>query len=451
MYVPNQGDDLAVLLHRIGVKSVEELFRDIPAPLRLQADLDIPGPFAEWEVLRILREMAARNTSVDRITSFLGGGCYDHHVPASIAHLLRRSEFSTAYTPYQPEVSQGTLQAIFEFQTYMARLTGMDVSNASLYDGATALAEAVLMGQRVRPGRKGVLLSGAVHPEYRDVVRTVTRPLGLELLEPPPTPQWETDWPALQEQVGPQTSCVVVQNPNFFGTLEDLDHLRATACRSRDAGALFIVVVAAPISLGLLVPPGEYGADVVAGEGQSLGIPMAFGGPHLGFLTARTSLLRQMPGRMVGQTQDVRGNRGFVLTLATREQHIRRERATSNICTNQSLCALAATIYLSQLGRCGLERVAGLNLQRTREAMEAVAGLEEFQVRQRRVFNEFVVKTPLSPGTLNEALLQRGILGGLDLGRFDPRWEGEWLLCCTEKRSPEEIRELVRALTEVVS
>jgi glycine dehydrogenase subunit 1 len=294
-----------------------------------------------------------------------------------------------------------------------------------------------------------VVLSAGVHPEYREVTRTITRPLDLKLVEPAISAALETDWAAMTEQVDERTSCVVVQNPNFLGTIEDLHALREMARTTHEVGALLIVAVVEPLSLGVLEPPGEYGADIVVAEGQSLGIPPAFGGPHLGMFATRTELLRQMPGRLVGQTQDARGNRGFVLTLATREQHIRRERATSNICTNQSLCALAATIYLSLLGRRGLEAVAGLNLQRTHEALEALKGLPGFGVVQDRVFNEFAVRPPLPPGEMNRRLLEKGILGGLDLGRFHSDWDGLWLLCCTEKRSTQDIQRLVDALMEV--
>ncbi len=446
MYTPSRGEALEKMLRRIGVGSVDELFADIPDTLRLKGDLDLPGPLPEWELIRSLRELAERNSPVGRMVSFLGGGCYDHHIPAAVRHLLGRSEFATAYTPYQPEVSQGTLQAIFEFQTYMARLTGMDAANASMYDGASALAEAVLMAQRLRPDRRRVLLSGTVHPEYRQVVRTLTRPLDLEIVEPPPTETLEADWERLFHKLNEDTSCVVIQNPNFFGTIENLSALRETARRVQEARALFIVSVVEPISLGVLLPPGECGADIVVAEGQSLGIPPSFGGPHLGIFATRKELVRQMPGRLVGQTQDRRGNRGFVLTLATREQHIRRERATSNICTNQSLCALASTIYLALVGRLGLEAISALNIQRAHEAMDAIQAIPGFQVVQNRTFNEFVVRPPVAPERLNERLLREGILGGLDLSRLDPEWDGLWLFCCTERTSREDLGRLTGTL-----
>jgi glycine dehydrogenase subunit 1 len=438
------------MLEAIGVSSVEDLFKDIPESVRLKGPLNLPGPFPEWELVRRMEDLAGRNRPATRLLSFLGAGCYNHHVPAALLHLIQRSEFYTAYTPYQPEVSQGTLQAIFEFQTYVARLTGMEVANASLYDGASSLAEAVLMAQRIRKGRSRVILPTTVHPEYRQVVRTLVGPLRLEILEPPETATLEADWEVLKDLLDSKVSCVVIQNPNFFGTIEDLDGIRDLAQRAREVEALFIVLIVEPLSLGILLPPGEYGADVVAAEGQSFGIPMSFGGPHLGLFATRSAFVRQMPGRLVGQTRDARGNLGYVLTLATREQHIRRERATSNICTNQSLCALAAAVYLSMAGRTGLQRLAALNVNRTRQAMDALDGIEGFHIVQRRCFNEFVARPPVPPSLLNQRLMERGILGGLDLSRFDSRWEGLWLLCCTEKTSLEDIQTLRKSIEEIV-
>jgi glycine dehydrogenase subunit 1 len=450
MYIPNRGRHLEEMLERIGVSSVDELFEDIPESIRLNDPLDIPGPLSEWELVRHIRGLAQKNRSLDHWISLLGAGCYDHHVPAAVNHLLRRSELSTAYTPYQSEVSQGTLQAIFEFQTYVVRLTGMEVANASMYDGATALAEAVLMAQRVRRGRKRIILSKTVHPEYRQVVRSLIHPLGLDVSEPPATEHLEVDWASVLDLLTTETSCIVLQNPNFFGTIEDLDQLKQVAKKAHELEVLFIVVVAEPLSLGLLVPPGQYGADIVVAEGQSFGIPTSFGGPHLGMFATKAALVRQMPGRLVGQTRDTHGTRGFVLTLATREQHIRRERATSNICTNQSLCAVGVAIYLSLLGQCGMQALAALNLHRAHEAIEALDELPGFEVVHRACFNEFVVRTPLSPTILNERLIGKGILGGVDLRRFDPSWENLWLLCCTEKTQSEDIERLAQVIQEVI-
>ncbi len=448
MYIPNQQGDVEEMLRTMGMTSVSQLFADIPPSVRLNRDLAVPGPLPEWELLKRFHHLAGRNLAVGCTVSFLGAGCYEHHIPSALKHLVGRSEFYTAYTPYQPELSQGTLQAIFEFQTYVARLTGMDAANASMYDGATALAEAVLMAQRVRPGREQLVVSGTVHPEYRQVARTLTAPLDLDWDEVPATAALGTDWQALTARLGPGTSCVVVQNPNCLGSIEDLSGLREAARRAREVGALFIVVVVEPLSLGLLRPPGGYGADVVVGEGQSLGIPMAFGGPHLGLLATRSELVRQMPGRLVGETRDRQGRRGFVLTLATREQHIRRERATSNICTNQSLCALTAAVYLALLGPSGLRGVAAMNLRRSREAISGLASIPGFEILQDQCFNEFTVRPPIHPGLLNELWVEKGILGGWDLGRWDRRWEGLWLMCCTETRSAQDIQRLVEAARE---
>jgi glycine dehydrogenase subunit 1 len=451
MYVPNRRDDRKEMLQQIGVSAVQDLFADIPEAIRLRRPVKIPGPLSEWELSRLLEGMAGENRPLGACLSFLGAGCYDHYTPAAVKHLIQRSEFYTAYTPYQPEVSQGTLQAVFEFQTYVARLTGMEVANASMYDGASALAEAVLMAKRVGRGRRRVILPQTVHPEYRRVVRTILEPLEPTFEEPEVTAAFEVDWDAVFAGLDSDTSCVILQNPNVFGTLEEFERLGELAARAREVGALFIVLVVEPLSLSVLAPPGSYGADIVVAEGQSLGLPMAFGGPHLGLFATRNALIRQMPGRLVGETIDARGNRGFVLTLATREQHIRRERATSNICTNQSLCALAVAIYLSLLGRKGLEAVGALNLKRAREAMAALEEIGGLEILQTRCFNEFVVKTSVPPAMLNERLAERGILGGLDLSRWDPGWEGLWMLCCTEKTTSEDIRRFAWEVREVMA
>ena len=451
MFTPNRGAHLEEMLKVIGVEKPEDLFQDIPESLRSDAVPDLPGPYSELGLKRVLGELAAKNKSMAGTVSFLGGGCYHHYIPSAVNHLAGRSEFATAYTPYQPEVSQGTLQAIFEFQTYIALLTGMDVANASMYDGATALSEAILLSHRARPKKNRVVLSKAVHPEYRQVVKTLLNPLALDLVEIDETAGMESDWEKLSESVNTETACVVVQNPNFFGTIEDLQGLTSLSEKAHEADALFIVAVAEPMSLGILMPPGQYGADVVVGEGQSFGISASFGGPHLGLFAAKNALVRQMPGRLVGETVDMNGNRGFVLTLATREQHIRRERATSNICTNQSLCALAATIYLSLLGPKGLAEVAGMNIQRAREAAGKINALPGYEVLQERCFNEFVVRTSVPPEKINAALAEKGILGGIDLSRFDSRWKGLRLLCCTEMTSHEDIEALAGALREVTA
>ncbi|MEJ5378025.1 MAG: aminomethyl-transferring glycine dehydrogenase subunit GcvPA [bacterium] len=435
----------------IGISSLEELFQEIPEQVRLEEELDLPGPMREWELLAHLRSMAGRNISSQDMVNFLGAGCYDHHVFSAVKSLIRRGEFFTAYTPYQPELSQGTLQAMFEFQTYVCRLSGMEVANASMYDGASALAEAVLMAQRLRPGRSRVVISGAVHPEYRAVVRTMTHPLGLQLLEVEPDSSWETCWEKLEDSVTPETSCLVIQNPNFFGTIEDLEGIQRAKRAIERVGGLLIFLVVETTSLGLLRPPGELGADIFVGEGQPLGLPMSFGGPHLGLLATKEIFLRQMPGRLVGQSTDNRGRRGFVLTLATREQHIRRERATSNICTNQSLCALAMTIQLALLGPEGLKEIAVRSSEAARCTMEALEGLGGMVIPQKRIYNEFVVRSAFDPLRLNMELLKRGIMGGVDLGRFSPAWKGNWLLCCTERTSPQDIDKLLGCLRDILA
>jgi len=445
-----EKEALEKMLDFVGVSSFEELFREIPEQIRLQGDLHLPGPLKEWELTARLGSMASRNLPSSKAAHFLGAGCYDHHVFSATKSLIRRGEFFTAYTPYQPELSQGTLQAMFEFQTYVCRLSGMEVANSSMYDGATAMAEAVLMAQRLRPGRTRVVISGAVHPEYRAVVRAMTDPLGLEILEIEPDLSWQTHWEKLETSLTPNTSCLVVQNPNFFGTIEDQEGLRRAAEAVHKVGGLFILAVVETTALGLLKPPGELGADIFVGEGQPLGLPMSFGGPLLGLMATKEAFLRQMPGRLVGQGHDSTGKRGFVLTLSTREQHIRRERATSNICTNQALCALAMTIQLALLGPGGLREIAVRSKEAASQAMDSLAKIPGLLITQRRVYNEFVVQTPVEPGRLNRELLNKGIVGGLDLGRFNPAWKNNWLLCCTEKSSPENIQKLVAALGEVL-
>lgn len=438
--------DVDRMLRAIGVSSIHELFEDIPREFRLQRPLEIPGPLAEWELMEHMRSLASRNLSSSGLVWLLGAGCYNHHVFAAVEEITKRAEFLTAYTPYQPEASQGTLQALFEFQTYVARLTGMDVANSSMYDGATALAEATLMAARLLPERKRVVMPTTVHPIYRKVVRTIVAPLGLEIVEPRPDGAWDTNWKDVKALLDQGTCCLVVQNPNFFGTIEDLNSVAEAISEVHRVGGLAIYLVIETTSLGLLRPPGELGADIVVGEGQSLGLPMAFGGPHVGLFATRRRFLRQMPGRVVGQTVDSTGQRGYVLTLATREQHIRREKATSNICTNQALCALAMAAQLALLGPQGLRAIAVKSAQMAREAIKALVGLPGVKVTQKRVYNEFVVWLSADIDELNRRLLERGIVGGLNLGRFCRDWEGNWLLAFTEKNCLEDIK----ALTEVV-
>ncbi len=443
-----QGDaDLRAMLDAVGAARPSDLFTTIPEKFRLDRPLDLPPPASEMELRREFGAMARRNASAATHAFFLGAGAYNHDIPAAVPQLLNRSEFYTSYTPYQPEISQGTLQAIFEYQSLICLLTGAEVSNASLYDGASALAEAVVMAHRtVR--RPRVVVSEAVHPHYVRAVRTYTRNLDVEIVTVPFGPDGRTGASALAAAMGPGASAVVVQSPNFLGCIEDVAVLSAKA---KAAEALTVCVVTEPVSLGLLRGPGSRGADIVVGEGQSFGVPLSFGGPYLGFLAARESLVRQLPGRIVGEARDAEGRRGYVLTLATREQHIRRERATSNICTNQGLLALAATIHLSLLGREGLHLLALQNYHKAAYAASRLGAVRGCRLPfTAPFFNEFVVELPADPEEVNRALLRRGIVGGLALGRFYrgsvPALERAWLVCVTEMNTREEIDRLAEAV-----
>jgi glycine dehydrogenase subunit 1 len=429
-YLPNSPEDRTQMLRVLGHDSVAELFAQVPKDLSLQEPLRLPGPLSESEILEFFRQAAAAS-SRDYV-SLLGAGAYHHYRPVVIDTLLSRGEFLTAYTPYQPEISQGTLQALFEFQTLIAQLTGMEVANSSLYDGSTATNEAVLMAMRITR-RDRVVLARTVHPEYRQVVETYGRNLGVELAEAPYTTLGQTDLSRLEATVDGETAAVVIQFPNFFGCVELVEQIASVA---HGHGALLIVTVTEPLSLAVLKPPVE--ADIVCGEAQSFGVPVAFGGPYCGFLATKEQFVRQMPGRLVGQTIDTQGRRGFVLTLATREQHIRREKATSNICTSQSLCALAATFYLCLLGKNGLRELAGQNLAKAHygaREVELASGVPLPFVAP--YFNEFVVKTPGPPGDVLEALLKEGIIGGLELERFYPELSQHLLVCITETVSKD--------------
>jgi len=443
-YIPNTEADCRAMLDAVGVRSSEELFADIPSKLRLKRGLNLAPPLSETGLQRHMRGLADKNADVDRYASFLGAGAYNHFIPAAVSHLVFRSEFYTAYTPYQPELSQGTLQAIYEYQTLICQLTGMEVANASMYDGSSALAEAILMAHRIN-GRREVVLPRSVHPEYRSVCRTYVSTLGLQLHEAPYTDQGATDLKTVRAAISDRTSAVVVQSPNFFGVLESLDELAEVAHR---AGALLIVTVAEPVSFGIVRSPGESGADIVVGEGQSFGNYLNFGGPYLGFFASKDAYLRNMPGRLVGQTTDKVGRPGYVLTLATREQHIRREKATSNICTNEGLCALAATVHLSLLGRVGLRDLALLNLRKTAYAKAAISALRGCELRfAGPTFNELVARVKRgTPAQVNRALLAKRIIGGLELGRFYPELSDCLLICVTEQNSREEIDALSKTM-----
>jgi len=432
------------MLSVVGVDSADELLSSLPGSLRMRGPLDLPAALSEQELARLEREIAGENATVREYSSFLGAGAYDHYIPALVRSMLARSEFTTSYTPYQPEISQGTLQAVFEYQTLVCQLTGMDVSNASLYDGASAVAEAVLMARRLTK-RERVVVSSAVHPEYRETIRTYLRGArgvlseALYCTEAGSTPEG-----SVERALGDEPACLVVQHPNFFGSLEDLDSL-ASLVHSK--GGLFIVVVTEPVSLGLLKPPGALGADIAVGEMQSFGSALSYGGPYLGFMATRERFVRQMPGRIVGRTRDARGRRAFCLTFATREQHIRRERATSNICTNHGLCALAAAIHMVSLGRQGVKELALLNLSKAEYLKAALAGVPGVEgAFTGPTFNEFTIKTSGDPRVVLEALLKKRIIGGLMLSRFYPELDRHILAAVTETASQREIDDFAAAL-----
>jgi glycine dehydrogenase subunit 1 len=445
-YLPLTEADRRAMLETIGVASVDALFAEVPPAARLDRLLDLPRAQGELEVERAIGGMAARNLAAGSVPFFVGGGAYRHHLPAAVDHLIQRGEFLTSYTPYQPEVSQGTLQYLFEFQTQVALLTGMEVANASLYDGATACAEAVMMANRVT-GRKRAVLAGGLHPDYREVCATYGRFVGFELASADPMPGEDED---LARFVDDGTSCVVVQTPDFWGELRDWSVL-ARACH--DKGALLVVVVTEILSLGLVQPPGEMGADIVAAEGQSLGNALNFGGPYLGLFATRDKFVRHMPGRLAGQTVDAEGRRGWVLTLSTREQHIRRERATSNICTNSGLCTLAFTIHLALLGEAGLVRLARLNhaaAVRLAERLECVPGV---RLVNRTFFNELALRLPCPAAAIVEALAARGVLAGVPVSRLypdRPELADLLLVAATETVTDDDIDRLANGLAEVL-
>lgn len=429
------------MLASVGLATAKELFRSIPDDVQLNRPLAVTDPLAESEVIAAFEAMAAKNTATTK-PAFLGGGVYSHFSPTIVDHLIQRSEFLTSYTPYQPEISQGTLQYIFEFQTLICQLTGMEVANASMYDGSTAVAEAYMMAQRVTR-RDRVVVAASVHPEYREVARTYTQHGAAEIV----TAAYDTATGCLADlsALDDKTAALVVGSPNFFGCVEDLRQLSDAA---HAVGALLIVVVTEAISLGLLRSPGECGADIVVGEGQSFGVPMGFGGPHVGFFATQDKFVRQMPGRLCGVAYDKNGNRGFVLTLSTREQHIRREKATSNICTNQGLIALAATIYMETMGKKGLQEVAMQNAQKAAYAAKQIAAVDGFEIAfSAPVFNEFVVRGP-QPATevLENLRTGSGIIGGLALSKYYGGHENDFLVCVTETNPRSQIDDLVAGL-----
>jgi glycine dehydrogenase subunit 1 len=412
-YLPLDASDRALMLARIGVAGIDELFADIPADKRLGGLLDIPLRKSEIDVERALSSLAARNVAAGSVPFFVGAGAYRHHVPASVDHLIQRSEFLTSYTPYQPEIAQGTLQVLFEFQTQVAALTGMEVANASMYDGSTACGEAMLMAHRLTRRKKAVI-SGGLHPQYGDVAATLARMAGDDIVRLPPDILAKEDIAAAIDE---ETSCVIVQSPDFFGNPRDLAPLAAAA---HARGALLIAVFTEAVSLGLLRSPGEMGADIVVGEGQSIGNSLNFGGPYVGLFASRHKFVRQMPGRLAGETVDAEGKRSFVLTLSTREQHIRREKATSNICTNSGLCALAFSIHMSLLGQTGLQRLARVNHANAARLADRLSSVPGVRVLNECFFNEFTLRTPRPAEDLIEALAAKGVIGGLPVSRLLP-------------------------------
>ncbi len=450
MFIPHTRYDRETMLKEIGVAKLEDLFQDIPAAFRFP-QLELPPPSSEMEILAEMQEYAGINDTTQNLIYFLGAGVYNHYSPAVVDSIIRRGEFLTAYTPYQPEISQGTLQAIFEYQSLIASLTEMDVCNASHYDGATAVAEAVNMAEAVFRGKRNkIIISPAVHPHYRKTVRTYHPGDTLQFLgdgDITTYNPWEEKTDRILEQLDEKTALVVVQYPDFFGRLIDYSELAASV---HSVGALLAIAIY-PIALGLFKTPGAMGADIVTGEGQPLGIPMSYGGPYLGLFATRKEYVRKMAGRLVGETVDNRGQRSYVLTLTAREQHIRREKATSNICSNEGLMALASVVYLSALGKHGFRRVSELNYHKAHYAADIISKIPGYQSYGRTsFFNEFCIRCPKPVSEINEILLEHGILGGYDLGKDYPALKNHMLLAVTEMNTREEIEFLAEVLSEAV-
>jgi glycine dehydrogenase subunit 1 len=446
-YISLSEKDRKEMLSTLGISSLDELFQMIPDDIKLRQEMAIPGSLTEPELIRYFKEIAQKNTH-SQFLSFLGAGAYLHFIPAIVNYLSSRGEFVTPYTPYQPEISQGTLQVIFEFQTLICQLTGMDVSNASLYDGASATAEAVLMAHRLKR-RPKVLISRFLHPQYRETIQTYSKNLGVSVDEIDHSKSGEIDLRHLNERLDEETTAVVVQSPNFMGIIEDIQTISKHA---HSKGALSVIAVPEPVSLGILEAPGNLGADIVTGEGQSFGIPVSFGGPYLGFMACAEDFLRQFPGRIAGETSDVEGKRGYVLTLSTREQHIRRERATSNICTNQAWCALRATIFLETLGKEGMRELARQNSQKAYYALEKLSRMKGVEHKfSGEVFNEFVLEFEKPWSDIEKFLRGKGILGGLGLQEHYPELKNCALFCVTEVHKREDIDKLADALEEALS
>ncbi len=441
-YLPQTSEEIQGMLQAVGAESLDDLFASIPADCRRETELDLPAALTEWELDAHMDKLAASMAAAPQYKVFMGAGSYDHHIPVSIKQLLLRGEFFTAYTPYQPEISQGTLQAIYEYQTLVTRLLAMDTANASMYDGASALAEALLMAIRATK-RKRVAISRLIHPLYRQVVQTYFKPTGYEIVELPYGPDGRTDLSDLAAET--DLAAVAVQSPNFFGCIEDLDAVSRAA--HANPKTLFVVGFTEPLAYGLYKAPGKYGADIVCGEGQSLGLPRSFGGPGLGIFAAGKKYVRNMPGRLIGQTVDQEGRCGFVLTLATREQHIRREKATSNICSNQGLCATMASMYMASLGGSGFKQLARLNYNKAEYLKEAFGNAGVEVVFDTPTFNEFVIRLPGPSRDTYQRALQKKIVAGLPLARFFPELEDHYLLCATETASKADMDQLVREVT----
>lgn len=439
-YLPMTEQDEKEMLQTIGISSIDELFEDIPEKVRFKGLYNIKEAKSETALLKELQQLAAKNINTENYVSFLGAGVYNHYKPVIVDHVISRSEFYTAYTPYQPEISQGELQAIFEFQTMIAELTGMDLANSSMYDGGTSLAEAGMLACG-HTKRKKLLVSDAIHPEYRDVVKTYAYGQSIDVVSIP-MKDGITDIASLENLIDGDTAAVLVQYPNFFGQIEDIQKIGEIA---HNENALFIVS-ANPLALGVLTPPGKLGADITVGDVQPFGIPESFGGPHCGYFATTTKLMRKVPGRLVGETVDQDGRRGFVLTLQAREQHIRREKATSNICSNQALLALAASVAMTALGKKGVKEMAIQNITKTRYAKNAFEQAGFTVPFQGPHFNEIVVKTSDSVSAINEKLLEKGIIGGYDLSRTYPELENHMLIAVTELRTKEEIDQLVKEM-----
>ena len=439
-YLPHTDEEIRSMLEVVGAKRLDDLFSAVPLSCRRNRDMALPQPLSEWELNLLMADLSGQVAALPEHKIYVGAGSYEHYIPQVVPYLLSRSEFVTSYTPYQPEMSQGTLQAIYEYQTLSARLLGMEVSNASMYDGASALAEALLMALRITRKHR-VAVSCLVHPHFRRVVQTYFSPTGYELIELPYLADGRTDLSSLHALN--DLAALAIQSPNFFGVIEDLKH---SAAQAHDQGALFVATFTEPLAYGILKNPGSLGADIACGEGQSLGIPQSFGGPGLGIFTARKDYVRNMPGRLVGKTLDGEGRQGFVLTLATREQHIRREKATSNICTNNSLCAVAATMYMACLGASGIRELSRLNLDKAeylKSRLAAAGGKISFQSP---TYNEFVVEMPPGFEKTYARLLEKKIVAGLLMETFYPELKNHYLICVTETKSKEDMDLLVKEL-----